>query len=342
MTHLYLGLPEGLARVTRGQSGWSARLTLDAGPVAAITTDPLHPERVYACALRRGLWRSDDAGATWRQVGEGIGRPVVTVAGVSRSERLDGEGAVYVGTRMSALFRSEDGGRTFRELAAFLDIPSRPSWSFPPEPDTHHVRSLVADDHRPGRVLAGIELGGVVRSVDGGATWEDQKPNADLDPHTLLGHAAAPGRMYIGGGAGYSESFDGGATWRRFHDGFQHCYFFDLVVDPGEPGTMVISAGDDPFTGHGVPGFERTWSTLYRREHDGPWAEVTDGLPEREGTAMGLLAVCEEEPGTFYYVTVPGELYRSTDRGLHWEQQALEWPAGGGHRAVQDAVAAAG
>lgn len=342
MTHLYLGLPQGLARLKRSNGYWSAELTLDKGPVVSIAADPAQPERIYACAMRNGLWRSENAGNTWRRVGEGITRPVVTVAEVSRAERSGGEGALYVGTRMSALFQSIDGGRTFHELSAFLDIPSRSRWSFPPEPDTHHVRSLLADPNRPGVLLAGIELGGVVRSADGGWTWDDQRPEADLDPHTLIGHADAPGRMYIGGGAGYSESLDGGATWHRFHDGLEHCYFFDLVVDPGEPGTMVISAGDDPFTGHGVPGFGRTWSTLYRRQNDGPWSEITDGLPEREGTAMGLLAVSAEDPGTFYYVTVPGELYRSGDRGVRWERQVVEWPSGAERRMVGEAVGAPG
>jgi len=342
VSNLYLGLQQGLARLRRRNGAWAADVTLETGPIASIAVDPLKPELVYACAMRNGLWRSEDAGATWRQVGDGITRPIVTVADVSRAERSGGHGAVYVGTRLSALFRSEDGGRTFRECPAFLEIESRPRWSFPPEPDTHHVRSLLADPSQAGLVLAGIELGGVVRSTDDGATWEDQKPNADLDPHTLIGHLAAPRRVYIGGGAGYSESFDGGATWRRFHDGLGHCYCFDLVVDPGDPGTMVISAGNDPFTGHGVPGFGRAWSTLYRREQEGPWAEITDGLPERDGTAMGLLAASADEPGAFVYVTVPGELYQSNDRGVHWERMPVEWPAATDRRQVQDAIGAPG
>jgi hypothetical protein len=340
-TSLYVGLAQGVARLRPDADGWSAELTLERGPVMSLAVDPLRPERVYASARQNGLWRSLDAGASWERVGEGITQPLVTVAAVSRAERNRDWGVVYAGTRMSAVFRSEDGGRTFRELETFQDLPSKADWSFPPEPDTHHVHSLLTDPARSGVVLAGIELGGVVRSVDGGRTWEDRRPGADLDPHTLVAHPRAPGRMYIGGGAGYSESFDGGASWRRFVDGLRHCYFFDLVVDPGDPQTMVMTAADDPFTGHGVPGFGGTWSTLYRREAGGPWSEVTEGLPERAGTAMGHLAACEAEPGTFHYLTVPGQLYRSTNRGRGWERQAVRWPASTERRMVTIAVGAA-
>jgi photosystem II stability/assembly factor-like uncharacterized protein len=340
-TTLLVGLRQGVARLRPGGGGWSAEITLVAGPVNGIAADPLRQELVYACASDRGLWRSEDAGATWRRVGSGITRPSVQVAAVSRSERAGGHGVVYVGTRMSAVYRSEDGGESFQELRAFQHLPSMTGWSFPPEPDTHHVRSLLADPTQPGLVLAGIELGGVVRTVDGGRTWEDQKPVADLDPHTLIAHSSAPRRMYIGGGASYCESYDGGATWQRFVDGLRHYYFFDLVVDPIDPGTMVMSAADDPFTGHGMPGFGRTWSTLYRRENDGAWEEVTNGLPERNGTAMGHLASCEAEPGAFWYLTVPGQLYRSADRGATWDQAPVRWPAGTEGRMVNTVVGVA-
>jgi hypothetical protein len=41
------------------------------------------------------------------------------------------DGAVYAGTEPSALFRSDDGSETWRELTALLELPSRPTWAFP-------------------------------------------------------------------------------------------------------------------------------------------------------------------------------------------------------------------
>lgn len=325
MNVVLLGLKDGLARLVPSNGHWTAERVLTAGPVESVVTDPRRPGRAYACAGVNGLWRTDDAGATWAQVGEGITRPALWTVAVSQSEHASDGSVVYVGTQLSAIFRSEDGGRTFRELPSFRSIPSRADWAFPPEPDTHHVVSIVADPDRAGVLLVGIELGGVVRSTDGGETWQDADPIADPDPHTMVAHPAAPGRVYLSGGVSYCESTDSGESWTRMVDGLDVQYFDRMAVDPGNPGTMVISAGHDPITGHGaVPGVQ-AWSTLYRRVDDSAWTEVTDGLPPREGTAMGYLGVDHAQPGGFYYATEPGGLYRSTDGGASWEAQQVAW-----------------
>ena len=247
---------------------------------------------------------------------------------ISRSDRSGGVGAVYAGTEPSALYRSEDGGETFEELSSLQDVPSRSEWSFPPAPDTDHVRSIALDQRDPSVVLVGIELGGVMHSTDRGQTWMERH-GADPDPHTLLTHPKAPGRVYEGGGAFYAESSNGGVTWERRLEGIpDHVrYFFSMEVDPGDPDTIVLSAARDPFTGHGVFPGAPVWSTLYRRAGGEPWHEVTDGLPPADGTAMGTLATSPTEPGLFFYVTMPGSVFRSRDGGQTWEEVGLRWPA---------------
>ncbi|WCB92095.1 hypothetical protein DSM104299_00780 [Baekduia alba] len=329
MTNIWFGLDEGLARVTLNGTA-KAELTLKAGPVVRISADPLAPNLVYAATVDDGLFRSDDGGATWEQAGPGIGSLVWSMA-VSYGERVNGAGVIYIGTEPSALWRSEDRGATFHELPALAlqDIPSRPEWSFPPAPDTHHIESIAIDPGDPQKLLVGIELGGIFRSGDGGENWE-LCPDADPDAHTLLTHPGAPGRVYESGGMFYAETRDGGATWRRDLEGIPEeiCYFDGAAVDPGDPETIVIVAAKDPYSGHAVPipGFP-VWSTLYRRVGDEPWQELTDGLPDREGTAMGFLTTSPDEPGAFYYTTITGDLYRSGDSGATWSNAELQWPA---------------
>jgi hypothetical protein len=250
---------------------------------------------------------------------------------VSYAERVDGAGVIYMGTEPSALWRSEDRGATFEELPALRlqEIPSRPEWSFPPAPDTHHIEQIAIDPGDPQKLLVGIELGGVFRSADGGESWELCE-GADGDAHTLLTHPGAPGRFYESGGMFYAESLDGGSTWRRDLDGVpdEVRYFDGAAVDPADPETIVIVAAKDPYSGHAVPipGFP-VWSTLYRRVGQEAWHEITDGLPPREGTAMGFLTTTPDEANTFYYTTITGELYRSGDSGASWRNVELEWPA---------------
>lgn len=314
METLLIGYGDGLVRASVDgdiQAEWA----LQGAPVAMIAADPNEPDRVYAATLGQGLWRSDDGGRSFDRAGP-IDRELVWSVAVSAGERNGDLGTVYAGTQLSALYKSTNGGDTFAELTSVQDIPSRSQWSFPPAPDTHHVHQITLDPSEPGTVVFGVELGGVFRSTDAGETWT--LTDADPDPHTLRTHPTAAGRMYQGGGAAYYESHDSGATWRRDLTGIpdEIRYFYSLAVDSGDPDTVILSGARDPFSGHAViPGIP-VWSSLYRRAGR-DWEEIVDGTPPPEGTTMGTLAAAV--PGTFYYVTEPGDVYRSDDGGRSFQ-----------------------
>lgn len=316
MDSLLIGYSDGLVRTSangEAATGW----VMKGAPVPMVVADPNKPERVYATTLGQGLWHSDDSGNSFERV-SGFDPELAWSLAVSASDRnADGYGAIYVGTQMSAVYRSVDGGESFEELTSIQEIPSKPQWAFPPAPNTHHVHQITLDIDDPDTVVFGVELGGVYCSRDRGATWV--RTSADPDPHTLRTHPSAPARMYEGGGAFPCLSRDGGATWERLLDGLpdEVRYFYSLAVDSGEPDNVIVSAARDPFSGHSVPieGFS-TWSTLYRLV-DSSWQEITEGLPDPSSTSMGTLAA--GGPGVFYYVTEPGEIYLSTDGGASFE-----------------------
>jgi photosystem II stability/assembly factor-like uncharacterized protein len=305
---------------------------LDAPGVTSLAVDPHNGELAYAATDSNGLHRTADCGRTWSRGGEGIDRPIQSCVIVSRAHRNGDVGAVYVGTEMAALYRSEDAGATFTELKALQDVPSRPTWSFPPKPNTNHVVSLDTDPDDPARLYVGVELGGIIRTEDAGETFLDATPIQDLDPHQIRTHPKAPGRVYEGGGSSFCESRDYGGSWIRDIEAMpdEIRYFFDLAVDPGDPETIVISAARDPFTGHkAVPGVT-AWSTVYRKTASEDWHEVTSehGLPPQEDTPMGWLDTDANTPGELWYATNPAAIYRSSDAGQSWEEIQLEWPPG--------------
>jgi hypothetical protein len=83
---------------------------------------PIDPETMFPPDGRLRLWRTDDAGATWSETGEGL--PEGHYASVMRDAAdvidLDGTAAIAVGTRNGAVYASLDEGRTFTEVAARL------------------------------------------------------------------------------------------------------------------------------------------------------------------------------------------------------------------------------
>jgi photosystem II stability/assembly factor-like uncharacterized protein len=233
------------------------------------------------------------------------------------------EGTVWAGTEPSAIFVSDDGGQRWHEQPGLRELPSAPTWSFPPRPYTSHVRWIQLDPHDPQRVLASIEAGGVMHSEDGGATWHDRQRDTPRDAHGLAMHPHAPGRVYAASGdAAYAESADGGRTWRRLNDGLAYHYLWSVAVDARDPGIVVVSGSPSAFHAHRSGQAE---SALFRREGDARWEQLSDGLPPAEGTMTYALTTTV---GAFYAAPHLGDVYRSTDTGRMWEPLRVDWHQG--------------
>jgi hypothetical protein len=221
-------------------------------------------------------------------------------------------GAVYAGTEPSRLFRSDDRGESWRELASLLELPSRPTWSFPPRPWTSHVRWIAPSPHDEDLILVGIELGGLMRSTDGGETWADHRPGAQRDVHSLTWHPRDAARAYEAGGGGSAWSDDAGDTWHAADDGRDRNYTWSVAVDPEDPEWWYVSASTGPFAAHGG---RDPQARIYRRRGGEPWTALGGGLPEPlQAMPYALLAT----DGRVFAALADGQLWESVDRGDTW------------------------
>jgi hypothetical protein len=311
MTVLLAAISDGVVRITESADAWSVASVLDGGRGQSLCVDPREPSRVFVGSHGRGLWRSADGGASF----EDASLPQDDVFSVAVSPV---DGAVYAGCEPSMLFRSRDGGASWDELSSLRDIPSAPTWSFPPRPWTSHVRWIAPNPHDADRLLVGIELGGVMLSGDGGETWKDHRPGAQPDCHALAWHPEAEGRAYEAAGGGAAWSSDGGDTWRGADEGRDRHYTWALAVDPDDPERWYVSASAGPMQAHGSGSAD---AHIYRWQGDGPWERLTAGLPYPMEAMPYAFATAN---GALFAGLADGQLYRSDDRGESWRALALE------------------
>jgi len=165
-----------------------------------------------------------------------------------------------------------------------------------------------------GVLLANVHVGGVPRSVDGGATWA---PTIDVasDVHEVRAHPSRAGVVMAAAAVGLCTSRDGGATWEVEQAGL-HALHCSAVAFAGDD--VLVSAATNPFAPQGA---------IYRRRVDGPGplTLVGNGLPAwidgRADTGCiaargGAAAVCDRG----------GNLYVSADAGHTWSRQARGLP----------------
>jgi len=305
------------------------------------------PERVYAAVAWDGVYRTDDAGRHWRRIIEGEFR-AITVDPTDDS-------VVYVGAEPVHLYRSEDGGDHWEELTSLLDVPEdvRQNWWTPYPPATGHIRYVFVHQDDPRFLGVCLEHGGVLRSFDRGATWEDVSGGIDyLDMHMMKTLPHSTSRYFTSSARGFFTSEDPADGWVRAENGLDRNYSHDfLFLDPtraGEPPTMLIATAD------GSPGFwrreERGARAAIFRSLDAAatWQRVTAGLPEEMDHMVWALARHPSDPDAVFagvgatnrgqtidtstpasaaLTDAPGQILLSRDRGESWDPLPLELPS---------------
>lgn len=219
---------------------------------------------------------------------------------------LGGDGAL-VGTSEARLLRLDDAG--FVSVPGFDEAEGRDRW-FTPWGGPPDVRSLAAGPD--GTLYANVHVGGVLRSADGGETWEPTSLEIEADVHQVLADPAAPGTVLAAIARGLAVSRDGGNRW-EVHDEGLHATYCRAVALTDQGPLVSASRGH-----HGRD------AAVYRFLGD-RFERCREGLPE--WFADNLDTHCLDAHGPLAALgTSDGEVFLSWDAGASWELVAEGLP----------------
>ena len=177
------------------KEGWKVNELLKQHNINSVAVDHHNKNRAYCGTFDNGLWKTDNNGQTWEKTTLNDPVSYIMSLSVSKVEKggESGFGRLFVGTEPSLILTSIDGGITWEKIDEFNNLPSSSTWSFPPRPDTNHVRWIEPDANNDKYIYVAIEAGALIKSIDGSKSWIDRVVNGPYDTHTLRTHKMAPG-----------------------------------------------------------------------------------------------------------------------------------------------------
>jgi photosystem II stability/assembly factor-like uncharacterized protein len=300
----YIGTANGVHLL---RDGAVRALGLEAERITAIHARP--DGVVLAGSYGGGLHRSTDGGGAWSRV-EGEMEPAVRCL-----LPVPGGGALLAGTEPGRILRSEDDGRSWTQLEGFATLPGNDRWFLPYSPRGGAVRNIHASPGRPERLLASVEVGGLARTDDGGATWICEPVIADEDIHHITGHPddddllfVSLGTAYIGARGderrgGVARSRDGGRTWEKV----EWDYTRSTCVPPSRPDLLL--AGPAERVG-------RAGRIVVSADGGDTWQPAGDGIDVPMPDMVELFVPSPE--GDVWAICSQGRLLRAEPGSWRW------------------------
>lgn len=278
--------------------------------INTLAVDPTNPQVLYAgtgaSGSGSGVYKSEDAGLTWRLASAGLPNEDVEALALSRGVPP----TLYAAVGRD-IFASADGAESWTHLGD--------SGMF-----SGFYRQLYVDPSGGTVLFIVTRPGGIARSSDGGYTWlpvseglpgnerEVYALSLAIDPtDTSVIYVGTGG--WVGQGHGVYKSTDGGETWSPANRGMIDYRITALAVDPANP-QIVYASGDG--------------GELFKSTDGGQsWNDLTDKLPLQKSSHPSIrdIAIDPATPETIYLLCDRAGVLVSSDGGAKW--RALGKPA---------------
>jgi hypothetical protein len=308
MTTLYAGTDEGLWTFRLTEEGLAhVSTTLSERAVREVEPEPGDPTVAYAACGHRG-WGLHEVSNRGREATE-LGLGDRWVWGVT----VGPDGTIFAGTEPPGVYRSTDGGETFDPASDVEELADDADWFFWYEPyEAGHVHGFGIHPDRPERVLAGVEVGGAVRSEDGGETWTTIDGLDGCDVHNVAPDPTDADRWYAATGEGLFRSDDGGTDWQSV-----------APLDDDYVAKVAFDAEDRPCV-TAAPDSSADEGTFWRRDDE--WRPLHTSPAD---SLSGMIATQPNDPDVLVHTESTSDrchLLVSRDSGETWVQDGPELP----------------
>ncbi len=320
-----------------------------------LNSSPADPMRVYASQstgwFGQVIQRSDDGGKSWNPVGnqftyegtagthqwyDGTPHPWEFARVWHLEPSATDPDTVLAGAEDAALFKTTDGGTTWRELPGLRTHQTGPQWQ--PGAGGMCVHTVMVDPTNADRVHVAISAAGVFRSEDGGGTWQPTNkglhsegipdPNAEVGHcvHRIARHPSRPDTLFMQKHWDVMRSDDGGDSWNEVSGDLPSDFGFPIAVHAHEPETIYVV----PITSDSEHYPPEGKLRVYRSRSGGDeWEPLTTGLPQNDcyhNILRDAMAVDTLDPCGLYFGTTGGQVYASADGGDSWAPIVRDLP----------------
>jgi photosystem II stability/assembly factor-like uncharacterized protein len=292
-----------------------------------------HPYTFYMAAVNGGVWKTTDAGRTWRPIFDDQPTGSIGTIAIAPSN----PNIVYVGSGEGlhrpdlstgdGIYKSTDAGSTWTRLG-LRDAQQIPSLAIDPKnPDRIFVAAL-------GHPYGPNEERGIYRSLDGGRSFtkvlsKDENTggnDVDIDPAdpntvyaTMWEERQGPweNSVWAGTNGGIFKSTDGGTTWKPLTAGLPAVVQANLAISPANPKRIYATVA-----GYDAPGTSeaRGAAGIYRSDDAGEtWTRITTDARPAGRIGGGDLPMPIPHPRNQDVVLMASTVsWKSTDGGRTW------------------------
>jgi photosystem II stability/assembly factor-like uncharacterized protein len=243
---------------------------------------------------------------------------------------------VFAGAEDAALFKSTDGGRTWRELPGLRQVKGH-LWQ--PGAGGLGLHTIVLDPTNPKRMYVAISAAGAFRTDDDGETWRPinrglksqyELPDPDSEVghcvHRMAMHPARPGVLFMQKHWDIMRTDSAGESWTEVSGDLPTDFGFPIDVHAHEPETVYVVPIKSDSEHYPPDGKLR----VYRSRSGGnTWEPLTKGLPQQDcyvNVLREAMAVDSLDPCGVYFGTTGGQVYVSADSGDSWNAIVRDLP----------------